>query len=85
MLNVRERVLLDFRSEIDSLQNNERATEDDSYSYMIDQLDIHYREKDYDDWSLNIYDIKNIVGILDNKSKDLIDCYFEVINYLENK
>ena len=85
MLNVRERVLLDFRSEIDSLENNERATEDDSYSYMIDQLDIHYREKDCEDWSLTIYDIKNIMNILDQKDKELIDCYFEVVDYLENE
>ena len=85
MLNVREEVLLDFKSEISNLQNGERRTENDSYSYMIDQLDIHYREKDCEDWSLNIYDIKNIVDILDDRNKDLIVCYFEVIDYLETK
>ena len=88
MVDVKNIVLLDFEDELRKLielKNNGLLTDeklDDSYNYMLDQLDIHYRQKDANDWTLDIIDIRNIVNELEYKDNDLIAKYGRVITYL---
>lgn len=90
MVSVKEIVLLDFLDEVDKLaedlEQGKEYADCDSYCYMVDQLDIHYRHKEDTDDSLDLKDIQIIMNILDNeKGKKLTMCYFDVIEYLENK
>lgn len=90
MIEVKNVVLLDFKDELDTLTKLKNGgqldaeEEDKSFNYMLDQLDAHYRGKDGADFSLDLYDIRNIMNILLEHHRPLIDCYTRVVEYLES-
>lgn len=87
-MEARISLLIDFEAERDrliQLQNNgelDDMARDDSYQDMVNRLDEHYRHKEYTDWSLDIYDVHKIMGILEKSP--LIESYQNVINYLNS-
>ena len=88
MVDVKDVVRLDFENEINDLielKNNGLLTDekmDDSYNFMLEQLDTHYRQKDANDWTLDLIDVTNIVNIIQNTDYDLIERYGEIVKYL---
>ena len=88
MVGVREIIRLDFESELNDLielENNDLLTkekENDSFDFMIRQLDEHYRHKDWDDWNFDIWDLQSVLNILQDNQKSLIECYGLVVEYL---
>ena len=84
-MKCKEHIILDAQSELDTTDFTSEKSKDDSYQYFIDQLDIHYRDRDVDDNSVDLKDIAYIMNIFDTLELDLDECYFEIIKYLEGK
>ena len=88
MVEIREIIRLDFERELNDLielENNDLLTkekENDSFDFMITQLDEHYRHKDWNDWGFDIWDLQSVLNILQDDKKSLIECYGLVIEYL---
>ena len=85
MVDVRQSLIVDIEAEIDKLNKygDYKKYEDDSYNFIIDTIDERYRNKEYTDWSIDLWDIRNIMNILEQHEKTLIEVYFEVLNYLQ--
>lgn len=82
--NVKDIVLSDFEHQLETTNFDDENDMDNSYQYMVSQLDIHYRSKGTDDESLTLYDIMNIMTILEDIEKyTLKEAYEAIINYLE--
>lgn len=79
-MNIRESFYLYVKAELD----NDLTNEDDSYNYIVDALDTLYRNKEFTDFSLDIWDIKNIMTLLDNDGIDIERAYMKVLEYLED-
>lgn len=82
--NVKDMVLSDFEHQLETTNFDDENDMDNSYQYMVSQLDIHYRDKNVDDESLTLYDIMNIMNILGDIEKyTLKEAYETIISYLE--
>lgn len=82
--SVRDTILCDFETQLETTNFLDETDCDNSYQYMITQLDIYYRHKDENDNSLTIYDVSYIVTVLDDIEKySLKQAYQEIINYLD--
>lgn len=82
--NVKDMVLSDFEHQLETTNFDDENDMDNSYQYMVSQLDIHYRDKNVDDESLTLYDIMNIMNILEDIEKyTLKEAYETIISYLE--
>lgn len=82
--NVKDVVLSDFEHQLETTNFDDEEDMDNSYQYMVSQLDIHYRSKSADDESLILYDIMNIMTILEDIERyTLKEAYEAIINYLE--
>lgn len=84
-INVRDMVQSDFKYQLETTNFDDAVDEDNSYQYMITQLDIHYRGKDPLDNSLTLRDCAKILSILDNEEYTLKEAYEEVVKILENE
>ena len=74
----------DFEYQLETTDFNNEEDMDDSYQYMITQLDIHYRSKDVDDNSLDLRNIADIINILDDIEKyTLKHSYEAIVEYLD--
>lgn len=89
-MNIAESLYIDFmteRARIIDLINNDNWTayaQDDSYNDMLDRIDTQYREKKDDDISLDIFDIRNLVNLMD-EDDNLVDIYSRIIEYLDGQ
>lgn len=80
---VRNIVLCDFKTQLETTNFSDDVDSDNSYQYMVTQLDLHYRHKDDEDESLTIYDIAHIMTTLaDIEKYSLREAYQEIIYYL---
>ena len=91
-MKIAESLYIDFITErariIDLIEHDSwtAVDEDNSYNDMLDRIDEHYRGKAVDDNSLDIFDIRNIVNLMDESEDDnLVDVYSRVAEYLDGK
>ncbi len=91
-MEIKESLLIEFEDEANrliELQNNGKLDEsvlDDSFNSMLDYLDEKYTKRDMaHDFSVDLYDIRNIMNILLEHHQPLIDCYIRVVEYLGGK
>lgn len=84
--SVRDIVLSDFEYQLENTNFNDEEDCDNSYQYMMIQLDIHYREKDASDTSLTLLDCVTIVETLNNiEQLTLKQAYENIIEFLKSK
>lgn len=82
MIDLRHSLILDLRHELED--ENLCENEDDSFNYIIDNLDTDFKNmSNNNDYSLNIYHIRDIVNIIDNDNYSLATAYELAIQYLE--
>ena len=82
--DVRDIVLSDFKHQLEITKFDDEQDSDNSYQYMMSQLDIHFKDKRKNDKSLTKTDVEMIKNILDNLDYSMREAYIRVISFLEN-
>ena len=84
MVNVRDIILSDFKHQLEITKFHSTEDSDNSYHYMLTQLEIHYKDKNKHDNSLTKRDIQYIKDVLDNvEDYTLKQAYENIIWFLE--
>lgn len=81
-ISLRESLLLDFKQALENTEFGNEESEDDTYQYLLDQIDIQYRDKDIDDNSLDLLKLATIIKDLDDSTLTLKQSIMQIINFL---
>lgn len=81
-MNCRQLIILEVRNELNTTDFEDVFSCDLSYQNFIVQLDVLYRNKKQCDLSVVLEDIWYIMNTFKTEQQ-LNDCYFKIINYLE--
>lgn len=79
-MNARDRLIEALQDEIDNADFSTEETQDDSYQYAITKITEIFKE--YNDDSLTLHDVVEVVNILDNLELSLKDAYENAVNFL---
>ena len=83
-VKIRDIVLSDFEYQLEITKFYSTEDSDNSYHYMLTQLEIHYKDKNKNDNSLTKRDVQYIKDILDNvEAYTLKQAYENIITFLK--
>ena len=73
-----------IESQLDD-ENNfiDDCTEDDSYQYVMTQIDINYKNMPEKDNSIILQDLAKLVTIIENSRKTLKEVYESALRYIK--
>lgn len=81
-VTILEELILDFKNELNVVNFDNNRAKDDSYEFMIMNLQTRFEEKEKDDKSISLLDCKDIIDILNNEELPLNTAYHKVLNFL---
>lgn len=73
-----------IESQLDD-ENNfiDNCTEDDSYQYVMTQIDINYKNMSEEDNSIILQELAKLVTIIENSRKTLKEVYESALRYIK--
>ncbi|MBP3708277.1 MAG: hypothetical protein J6J36_06695 [Clostridia bacterium] len=82
-MTIRESLEIDIRDLADNEENfKNEYEEDNTFHFIKDQIDIAYKNKAEDDYSLSLDDVVALITMLNDTSKPLQVCLADMVVYL---